>query len=395
MAFKLPSRVKETTVTTGTGTYTLAGAVSGYRTFAGSGDLLSNADTTFYVVEGGSDYEIGYGTYSGGTLARTTVLKSSNSNNAVNWQSGIKTVSVAPLGASTLDATNLGRLQGALGISAFVQTLIDDASAAAALVTLGALPVARVASVILSGCELSNNGSDATNDIGIASGYVVSDDGAAVMQVAAITKRLDAAWAVGTNQGGRDTGAIANGTWHVFAIQRSDTLVVDVLFSTSASSPTMPANYDRKAYIGAVLRESAALVAFTQRDREFLRDAVVEDVNAANPGTSAVTRTLSVPTGIIVDAIVRAQIFNSTDATCLILLSSLAVSDQAPGAVNSNVNLGGVGTSYSNWNIYNELRIRTNTSAQIRSRLGGTSTNATLRIGTVGWINRNMKRLDA
>jgi hypothetical protein len=116
MAFKLPSRVLETTISTGTGAMTLGGAIDDeHRAFA---DALSNSDTTFYFIEGGDDFEIGYGTYSGGVLTRTTVIKSSNSNNAVDWPSGKKLIGIAPLGPSDLDATNLGRLQEALGIIA-------------------------------------------------------------------------------------------------------------------------------------------------------------------------------------------------------------------------------------------------------------------------------------
>ena len=49
MALKISDRVKETTVTTGTGTITLGGAVTGFRTFA---SVLSNADTTYYAIVG-------------------------------------------------------------------------------------------------------------------------------------------------------------------------------------------------------------------------------------------------------------------------------------------------------------------------------------------------------
>lgn len=114
MAFLLPSRVLETTITTGTGTYTLAGAVTGFRAFSAP---LSNSDTCIYYAEGGSDWELGYGTYSGGTIARTGIIKSSNSNNAVNWAAGTKTIGIAPIGPSDLDSTNLGRLHNALGIA--------------------------------------------------------------------------------------------------------------------------------------------------------------------------------------------------------------------------------------------------------------------------------------
>lgn len=91
MALVLADRVKETTTTTGTGTYTLAGAAdSSFETFASIG----NGNTTYYACTDGSDFEVGIGTYtaSGTTLARTTILQSSNSDNAVNWGAGTKDI---------------------------------------------------------------------------------------------------------------------------------------------------------------------------------------------------------------------------------------------------------------------------------------------------------------
>lgn len=84
MAFVLKDRVKETSTTTGTGNFTLAGAVDGFQSFT---DALANADTTYYVIENGTDWETGLGTWteSGAVLARTTVYESSNSGNAVDW----------------------------------------------------------------------------------------------------------------------------------------------------------------------------------------------------------------------------------------------------------------------------------------------------------------------
>lgn len=75
MALVLANRVKETTTTTGTGTVTLAGAVSGFQSFAAIGD----ANTTYYTITSGVDWEVGIGTYTaaGTMLARTTVLSSS------------------------------------------------------------------------------------------------------------------------------------------------------------------------------------------------------------------------------------------------------------------------------------------------------------------------------
>lgn len=84
-------RVRETTTTTGTGTLTLAGAVSGFRSFS----VVGNGNTCHYCIESDAgDWEVGLGTYtsSGTTLARTTVLASSNSGSAVNLPAGTKRV---------------------------------------------------------------------------------------------------------------------------------------------------------------------------------------------------------------------------------------------------------------------------------------------------------------
>jgi len=92
MALVLKDRVKETTTTTGTGTITLAGAVTGYQAFS----VIGNANTTYYCIAGGSEWEVGIGTYtlSGTTLARTTILSSSNAGAAVNFSVGSKDVFV-------------------------------------------------------------------------------------------------------------------------------------------------------------------------------------------------------------------------------------------------------------------------------------------------------------
>ena len=91
MALVLSDRIKETSSTTGTGTLTLGGAVTGFETFTAN---LSNSDTTYYCCTDNINFEVGLGTFtsSGTTLARTTILASSNSNNAVNWSSGTRTV---------------------------------------------------------------------------------------------------------------------------------------------------------------------------------------------------------------------------------------------------------------------------------------------------------------
>lgn len=81
MALVVKDRVQETTTTTGTGTVTLNGAVTGFQTFA----VIGDGNTTYYAIASGSDFEVGIGTYtaSGTTLSRDTVLESSNSGNKI------------------------------------------------------------------------------------------------------------------------------------------------------------------------------------------------------------------------------------------------------------------------------------------------------------------------
>ena len=90
MAFVVKDRVKVTSTTAGTGTYTLGSAVAGFQDFSAVGDT----NQTYYCATNGTDWEVGIGTYtsSGTTLSRDTILESSNSNAAGNWGAGSKDV---------------------------------------------------------------------------------------------------------------------------------------------------------------------------------------------------------------------------------------------------------------------------------------------------------------
>jgi len=106
MAFVVADRVQETTTTTGTGTVTLAGAVTGFQSFA----AVENGNTTYYTITDGTNWEVGIGTYtsSGTTLSRDTVLSSSNSGSLVNFSAGTKNVFVTlPAEATLANSPNL------------------------------------------------------------------------------------------------------------------------------------------------------------------------------------------------------------------------------------------------------------------------------------------------
>jgi hypothetical protein len=91
MALVLKDRVKETTTTTGTGSFALAGAVTGYDSFG----QIGSGNTTYYAVylDGGSEWEVGIGTYtSPSTLSRDTILASSAAGAKVTFSAGQKTI---------------------------------------------------------------------------------------------------------------------------------------------------------------------------------------------------------------------------------------------------------------------------------------------------------------
>lgn len=105
MPLVVADRVRQSTTSTGTGTITLSGAVSGFQTFA----VIGNGNTTYYTIvdSGTGAWEVGIGTYTavGTTLSRTTVLASSNSNSLVNFAAGTKDVFVTyPAGKSVYEA---------------------------------------------------------------------------------------------------------------------------------------------------------------------------------------------------------------------------------------------------------------------------------------------------
>ena len=100
----LADRVLESSITAGTGTLTLAGALTGYRTF---NSAFSNGNVVYYTIDDGlGNWEVGYGTVGTGTLTRSTVLESSNANALVVFTSVSKRVfCTAPVPALLPDQT--------------------------------------------------------------------------------------------------------------------------------------------------------------------------------------------------------------------------------------------------------------------------------------------------
>ena len=353
---------------------------------------------------------------------------------------------------------------GTYDLSAFALTLLDDADAAAMRTTLGVTSALPMDS--LYGCTLSNNTTDATNDIDITAGSRRDTLDAENMVLAtAITKQLDVAWDTGT--GGRDHGSIANGTWHLHAIKRTDTGVVDVIASLSPDAratvtmtiaspgvvtwvdhglqngasfsvsttgalptglvagttyfvvsraadtfqvaatqggaaintsgsqsgvhtcrahPVMPTNYPVNRGIGAVLRESAALVGFVQNGRDTRRKVPVLTVNASS-GTGDVTRTMAAPTGIRCRLFLTASVRSEAGPIYIYLSDFLATAQTGSQTFCSTV---GNAAAEAGRFTTPTLEIWTNRNAQIRSN---SSVNEVLTITDIGWWWDGLPRL--
>jgi hypothetical protein len=247
----------------------------------------------------------------------------------------------------------------------------------------------------LFGLTCSNNATDATNDIDIAVGEALSDDALDANRefmelLSGLTKQLDATWAVGTNAGMRDSTNDLTGakTFHVFLIKRTDTGVVDVFASTSLS-PVLPNDYTKKRRIGSILWSGSTIRGFTQDGDEFLFKTVVDEGVVANPGTAAVLRTLTVPTGIKVRALVALGLdTGSIDNT--VYVSSPDVDDQAAVFVGGAGVLGIVGTqaATTDEDTMGWVVVRTNTSGQIRTRHSASSASVDFQWMTLGWYDR-------
>jgi hypothetical protein len=243
----------------------------------------------------------------------------------------------------------------------------------------------------LSGLTLSAAGSTAT--FGVAAGLASDSTNAATLSLAAAYTKTTSAWALGSGNGAMDTGTVANSTWyHVHLIKRVDTGVVDVLFSLSATAPTLPTNYTVFRRIGSMKTDgSAQWVKFIQDGDKFRWGTPVRDINGpANPGTSAVTRVLpSVPLGVRVQADLSAALLSTNGGGgAAFYLSDLSQDDVGAGTsaftiAATNSNAAAASTVYTGA----PASIMTDVSQSIRSRVGASTADLSPQIVVNGWTD--------
>jgi hypothetical protein len=241
------------------------------------------------------------------------------------------------------------------------------------------------------------NGTDVTNDIDIYGGYCRSDDNTFNIVVLdnPRTKQLDAAWAAGNNAGGLDTGTRAANTWYwLWAIARSDTGAGDFLFSVSNTSPTMPANYDKKRLIGCFRTGASVISNFETRwvlgglyFRWLDPASNALDVTVTNLGTTRTTYTLNdVPTfgstyyaSVYFDANV---VVDHASALSIVYIANPDHVDSAP-SLNSTP-LATISMASGTQETPHQVQLYANRNAQITARSNNTST--TFRVQVLGFF---------
>lgn len=277
-------------------------------------------------------------------------------------------------------------------------SIVADLSVTTAKLAAGAVTEEKVTSVPfprghIGGLQTSN-GTDTAHDIDITVGGArdAADSGNLIL-TSALTKQIDASWAVGTNAGGMATAvSLSPSTWYHLFLVDLDAGGTDAGFDTSITA----ANLLATTGVGTVYRRIASvltdgssnIILYTQAGDEFLWGVPVSDYNQANPGTAAVTHTLTTPAGAQTWAMVSLSIDDASPdtATGYALVTSPDQTDTAPSSTLHDLSYPGSAGEF-NASIKTGRGVRTNTSSQIRTRLSKSDASITQAITTHGWID--------
>lgn len=342
MALVLKDRVKETTATVGIGTFTLDGTSTGFQSFA----VIGNGNTTYYsaVDSATGDWEVGLGTYNSGTLARTTVLASSNSGNRVPFGSGSKDVFVAypaeeavtlsdpqtltdktfvdadlgtPTAGVLTNATGLPLTTGVTGTlpvgnggtGATTLTGYVKASGTSAFTAVASIPAGDISGL---GSMATQNANNVAITGGAINGTTIGASSAstgAFTQVDVDNLRLDGNTLSSTNTNGNIT-LDPNGTG---AVDVSSAKIVNL------ASPTSNSDAVTKQYVDAIV---AAGITYHAPVKYEVPNSTGNLTATYNNGTSGVGATLTnagtlgafTPDGIVASVNDRILIYSQTNA---------------------------------------------------------------------------------
>lgn len=418
----IQSGILESTTSTGPGTLDLDGAATGWNRFR---TFFDDADPVVYVrrnADGSKEQLvrglISYGTGAGGRdqLTVVNVLKSSDggaSPTAIDWAAGDNPCAVFCASAEDLLDSAIRNHYGtsrpvwlkkglwvAEGAGATARKLYwfdgtDDIEIAtinetANTITLpsGILLAGNPAAALnpapkqyvdqgdrqgIWGLTYANDVTDATNDIVIAPGGAMDSTGTCWLALAsALTKRLDAAWAVGTNQGGILSGSAADVDYNIWLIGRTDLTAVDIGFETTANAtPTLPSGYTFYRKVGFFKRVTGVITPFFTYETAGGGIEVEWRTGFNSINTGALTNTrrtdaLAVPLTFSTIAHVRWLVVE-TGASFYFLLCCPDETDGTPGQTVPGA------VAFVNTAASGELQVRTSAAGLVASEITFTS----------------------
>lgn len=271
----------------------------------------------------------------------------------------------------------------ALGTAAYINTgtssgrvpLVGTQSATTSLAGL---------SYLSSPITIANNPSDSFNDIDFSAGVFNFSDGSGQAVATALTKRLDANWTAGNNQGGLFSGAKANSTWyHCFAIYNPTTDTSDFGFDTSVTAANIPSGYTKYKRVGSIVTDGSGNIrGFLQNGNFFFYKSPMLLYSGAFPTVETALTTMS-PLGIKTIGIFSSYINTGTTLKALRIYSYDAT-DAAVDTTNFNGALASIGTSAMDAGSPSALA-QTNLSSQVKYKCSAAT--ASSAINQQGYID--------
>lgn len=311
MALVLADRVKDTTTTTGTGSVTLSGSPpAGFQSF---GAAIGNGNTTYYTISGGSEWEVGIGTYNstGVVLNRDTVLSSSNSGSLVNFSAGSKDVFVTYPAERSVNEDASGNVNINITGSAVTATTATNLAAGAA----GSVPYQTAANT--------------TAFVATASGVLVGGTTPSFSTAPTLT---------GTNFTAIPNAALSNSAVTVgttaISLGATSTTLAGLTSVTLTQDPTLALQAATKQYVDTLAAEGISYHAPVKYE---VPTALTATYNNGTAGvgatlTNAGTQTAFTPDGVVASVADRILIYN-----------------QAAPAQNGVYTVTTVGTVSTNW----------------------------------------------
>lgn len=241
----------------------------------------------------------------------------------------------------------------------------------------------------IKGLVPSNSTVDATNDIVVSAGRAAAtDDSTLLILSASMTKRLDGAWVQGSDAGGMlgTAALVASTTLHAFLIGNGTD--VDVGFDSS-TTPTLPSGWTAYRRIFSIFTTSTPSVPlFSAREmaggalQVIYLTRIADQVAVALANSARQLFALSVPSGVVVDAMISARLI-PVATTVPAVITSPDETDAAP-VLDSNADFAVAGTAF-----ISQMVRRTNTSRQVGGRQAATG-DSTLTVLTLGYTDQRV-----